>query len=174
MQLTIKIIGLEENRRFLEKIAALDLTRWFQQEATPIIRNRITDIFYKGVDREAWSPLHPFTKENKSGGKVMVASQKLLKSVTEKTADSIYEVSKTSIEIGSKLPYARIHNEGGKIRVTPKMRAYLHWRGLHLKQATEAIKIPKRQFLFVSPAMEQALKGSLIGFIQAFIKKEQS
>ena len=42
---------------------------------------------------------------------------------------------------------AGIHEYGCEIRVTPKMRAYLHRQGLHLKDSTTVIKIPERSFL---------------------------
>lgn len=42
---------------------------------------------------------------------------------------------------------AGIHEYGCKIKVTDKMRAYLHSQGLHLKDSTEYITIPERAFL---------------------------
>lgn len=42
---------------------------------------------------------------------------------------------------------AGIHEYGCKIKVTDKMRAYLHSQGLHLKDSTEYIAIPERAFL---------------------------
>ena len=44
---------------------------------------------------------------------------------------------------------AAIHEreKGTKIKVTPRMRAYLHARGLHLKPTTKFIFIPGRPFL---------------------------
>ena len=42
---------------------------------------------------------------------------------------------------------AGIHEYGCNIRVTPKMRAFLHKQGLHLKDSTTVIKIPERSFL---------------------------
>lgn len=42
---------------------------------------------------------------------------------------------------------ASIHEYGCKIKVTDKMRAYLHSQGLHLKADTEYITIPERAFL---------------------------
>lgn len=42
---------------------------------------------------------------------------------------------------------AGIHEYGCVILVTPKMRAYLHHNGLHLKNSTTQIKIPERAFL---------------------------
>lgn len=42
---------------------------------------------------------------------------------------------------------AGIHEYGCKIPVTPKMRAYLHHIGVHLKSSTTQIVIPERSFL---------------------------
>lgn len=42
---------------------------------------------------------------------------------------------------------AGIHEYGCKIKVTDKMRAYLHSQGLHLKDSTTYITIPERAFL---------------------------
>ncbi len=42
---------------------------------------------------------------------------------------------------------AGIHEYGCRIKVTPKMRAYLHSQGLHLKSSTKEIVIPERAFL---------------------------
>ena len=42
---------------------------------------------------------------------------------------------------------AHIHEFGCTIPVTPKMRAYLHKTGLHLRPGTTAIRIPERSFL---------------------------
>lgn len=42
---------------------------------------------------------------------------------------------------------AAIHEYGLDIEVTPKMRAFLHRQGLHLKKSTTHIHIPERSFL---------------------------
>lgn len=42
---------------------------------------------------------------------------------------------------------AGIHEYGCNIEVTPKMRAFLHRQGLHLKDSTTHIHIPERSFL---------------------------
>lgn len=42
---------------------------------------------------------------------------------------------------------AAIHEYGLDIEVTPKMRAFLHRKGLHLKKSTTHIHIPERSFL---------------------------
>ena len=67
---------------------------------------------------------------------------------------------------------AAIHEYGCKIPVTPKMRAYLHRRGLHLKSTTNFITIPERSFLRsgfdehnkeVLKKVEQTMPDVLIG-----------
>ena len=42
---------------------------------------------------------------------------------------------------------AAIHEYGCNIKVTPKMRAFLHAKGLHLRKDTTVIRIPERSFL---------------------------
>ena len=42
---------------------------------------------------------------------------------------------------------ARVHEFGCTIRVTPKMRAFLHGKGLHLRGTTNTITIPERSFI---------------------------
>ena len=42
---------------------------------------------------------------------------------------------------------ARVHEFGCTIRVTPKMRKYLHGKGLHLRGSTDTITIPERSFI---------------------------
>jgi hypothetical protein len=45
------------------------------------------------------------------------------------------------------LMIANVNEFGCEITVTPKMRAYLHSQGLHLKASTTEIKIPERSFI---------------------------
>lgn len=42
---------------------------------------------------------------------------------------------------------AGIHEYGCTIKITPKMRAWLHRNGLHVKESTTQIVIPERSFL---------------------------
>ncbi len=42
---------------------------------------------------------------------------------------------------------AAVHEFGVQISVTPKMRAYLHHIGIHLKAETDTINIPERSFI---------------------------
>ena len=42
---------------------------------------------------------------------------------------------------------AGIHEYGCNIPVTPKMRAFLHYKGYHLSKSTTSIQIPERSFI---------------------------
>ena len=95
-------------------------------DLSTVIRNILRDIkvelsdeFDKNFERqsffsEAWarrkSPLRP-------GGSILIDTGKLRRSIrSESTSDSI--------RFFTDLPYAAIHNEGGEIKVTQKMKAY--------------------------------------------------
>jgi hypothetical protein len=55
-----------------------------------------------------------------------------------------------SISVGAKGEHAwlaSIHEYGCHIKITPKMRAWLHRNGFHVKDSTSEIVIPERSFL---------------------------
>ena len=58
---------------------------------------------------------------------------------------------------------AAVHENGCIIAVTPKMRAYLHYQGIHLKKETTQIYIPPRPFL--KPILQSANFISKVGEI---------
>lgn len=80
------------------------------------------------------------------GVKVTIKTDKLksMQKATEKLKGKTVEVG---IFGGEEAWLAAIHEYGCNIKVTPKMRAYLHTQGLHLKESTEYIKIPERAFI---------------------------
>jgi hypothetical protein len=59
-------------------------------------------------------------------------------------AGSYTRIGKTTASWGVTLPYARYHREGATIKVTARQRAYLHYRGVHLRPSTTTIRIPAR------------------------------
>ena len=93
-----------------------------------------------------------------------------------KISRTIEMLGKRTIEVGAiqgeHAWLAGIHEYGCNIEVTPKMRAYLHRQGLHLKGSTTHIKIPERSFLrsshdqnaeAVMKQAERALSQVLVG-----------
>ena len=57
------------------------------------------------------------------------------------------EINVGHLDGGEQAWLAAIHEYGCRIKVTPKMRAWLHRNGLHLKESTTEIIIPERSFL---------------------------
>lgn len=157
------------------------------------IRIGIGDEFDQNFERlafftKAWarrrSPLRP-------GGHILVDTGALRKSISSRSDES-------SITFYSDLPYAAIHNEGGEIKVTARMKRYFRakfyesmgmtkkqedkhrtlsdggfyawtskmnlnpnaefWKAMALMKEGKVIKIPKRQFLGMSPEVEQDVR----------------
>lgn len=75
------------------------------------------------------------------------------------------------VGIGKHNEYAAIHNTGGKIPITPKMRRFFwakyketqdtFWRNMALTKKTH-INIPKRQFIGDSKALETTIERMII------------
>lgn len=80
----------------------------------------------------------------------MGASFRIEKDLLPLMRTKVRKLSEKTIEIGSFGDHAYlagIHEFGCHIPVTPKMRAWLHHNGIHLKESTTEIVIPERSFL---------------------------
>lgn len=81
----------------------------------------------------------------------MKVKYKTVKNDIPKIITTLETMHKKSIEVGAiqgeHAWLAGIHEYGCEITVTPKMRAFLHHQGFHLKDSTKVIKIPERSFL---------------------------
>lgn len=149
------------------------------------IQVELGDEFDKNFERqaffsEAWarrkSPTRP-------GGHILVDTGQLRRSITSRVTDH-------SVIFSTSLPYAAIHNEGGDIVVTAKMKRFFwakyyatsgafvrkkngekrktkknaqltteaeFWKCLALMKVGKKIKIPRRQFLGISPEVEKSV-----------------
>ncbi|MBR0096877.1 MAG: hypothetical protein IJP88_06820 [Synergistaceae bacterium] len=93
---------------------------------------------------------HPYTIARKGSSKPLINKGDLLGSVTYAVPEvnSVFIGVKKSAKGGANAAnIAAVHEFGCTIKVTPKMRAYLHHNGLHLKKSTQYIHIPPRPFL---------------------------
>ena len=131
----------------------------FMENVLADLNVELADEFDKNFERKAFFN-EPWTKRkaNNRKGSLMVVSGRLRRSISSSVATN-------SITFSSDTPYADIHNRGGEIEVTPKMRKYFWWRAMTLKgddkkfapgsdaeaysfmARAEKIKIPKRQFI---------------------------
>ena len=128
------------------------------------IRVELADEFDRNFQREAffskpWNPKAPHG---------LKLSGALRNSINAK-------VSGDSVEFSSQLPYAKIHNEGGTITVTPRMKRFfwrkyyqtgeVMYRNLALKKTGSTISMPQRQFIGYSdeltPNIEQIIRKNI-------------
>ena len=94
-------------------------------------------------------------------GHILVASGDLRKSIRSRSDES-------SITFYSDLAYAGIHNEGGEIKVTARMKRFFwhkyyetkdeFWKVMALMKVGKTIKIPRRQFLGMAPEVETEVR----------------
>ena len=153
------------------------------------LKNLLTDIkvelaqeFDRNFERKGFfDKKWPETKLRNHRGSLMMRSGKLRRSISAK-------VSGTTITFSSNMPYAAIHNEGGEITVTAKMKRYFwamhykaggavvagsksqrnqrltseaaQWKALALMKVGAKIKIEQRQFIGHHPRVDQIIKQS--------------
>lgn len=81
----------------------------------------------------------------------MIIKVKTVKDDFYKMGKRFESLNGTSVDVGvlegEHAWLASIHEYGCRIRVTEKMRAFLHSKGFHLKDSTTEIVIPERSFL---------------------------
>lgn len=108
-----------------------------------------------GQPRRFDTPLHPFTVKEKDrkglDDRTMIGSGAYLDSIViieeKKGRGWTYRIGFDPAVHPNGVPMeviSRAQEYGSRIAVTPKMRAYLHYRGLHLKADTRFIIIPPR------------------------------
>ncbi len=95
---------------------------------------------------KAFAPNSPATIMLKGSSKPLIDKGDLLGSVTYEVLDNGNGVF-IGVKSGKEANIAAVHEFGCTIGVTPKMRAYLHHIGIHLRGSTQYIHIPARPFL---------------------------
>jgi phage gpG-like protein len=107
-------------------------------------------------------------KDKDTSRNLLVQSGRLRRSIR------LVDASFKRIVVASDLNYAKIHNEGGKIPVTAKMRKFFwaryytsgkksHWKALALTSKKQLI-IPKRQFLGVDRSLQNKINQEFTSF----------
>jgi phage gpG-like protein len=148
--------------------------RSFTKRVPLIIGATIIDFALDNWDKQGFQAgsFQPWEKtvEPKPGRSILVGKQsgRLRRSIRE------LRTSQSKVEVGSSLDYAKIHNDGGVIRVpvTDRSRRFFwaqyyrtndpRWRGMALsKKSAFMIRIPKRQFIGQSPVLDRMVKEAL-------------
>jgi len=111
-------------------------------ELEGIIKDRI-------LSGRGMKKLHGFTVEEKGSSKPLIDDGDLLNSVGYRFVgpDAVFVGVHRKAEDGTDIAAIHEREEGTRIKVTPKMRAYLHARGFHLKPTTTELFIPGRPFV---------------------------
>lgn len=111
-------------------------------------------------------------------GKTLQDSRRLFLSLTRKTdVNHVREVKSHSVEVGTNVVYARRHNQGwnGTEQVKAHNRVLRQVFGVKLKEArTVTVKAhsrkantPKREFLGMSPGVQQDILGEIADYLGA-------
>lgn len=166
------IHGVDE---MIEKLTALkeylqdDVYTVIGVEAQKHFRQNFEEEGFVDKSVEKWASRKTKRTGSTNGQKVMTKSSDLAESID-------YEVRKPDVIIKTDKEYAQIHNEGGEITVTPKMRRYF-W-ALH-KQFKEAgdedmadqykgmalakkLTMPQRKFIGESQTMNDNIIAKIL------------
>ena len=135
---------MELNKQQIEAALARGLALLMEQETAHAFRT-------KQWGGRAWKP-------SNFSANLLINSSMLRNSIHHTAVGN-------QVEVSSPLPYANIHNEGGRIPITTRMRGYFWaqyketknplWKALALTKKTH-IDIPKRQFVGVSQYTDEA------------------
>ena len=143
-------MGLSFKDEFFKKLGKIEETRFLKNltsEAGTIAVNFSKKRFRKKnwIDGSInpWKP-----RKKKSNGSTLVKSGRLKRSIRKISS------GKLKVLIGTDVPYAQIHNEGGTIKKRVNVRSHNRGNGRKRKNARVRahtrkmnLKIPKRQFL---------------------------
>jgi len=108
-------------------------------------------------------------KNGQTSGSLMVDSGRLKRSIRK------LKITQNSVTIGTDVPYAQIHNEGGQISKVANVKAHSRKRnGREHRVKTHTrnvnINIPKRQFLGNSQVLNNRIENMITKKIQKIVE----
>lgn len=123
----------------------------------------------------AFTPNTKFTVNQKGSSKPLIHHGDLIGSITHEEPDD--KTVWVGVRKGAKgkngsdmIDIAHVHEFGKTIAVTPKMRVFLHHKGLHLNPKTSHIRIPERSFLRATLNAESFKDGIVNIYIEKLRK----
>ena len=136
------------------------------------MRVELSDEFDRNFERKAffsdkWKPrAHDYPK-----GSLLVVTSAMRRSTQG-------EVSGDGVRFSSALPYTTLHNEGGKIIVTAKMKRYFWdkykqtkdeaWKSMALMKTGKVITMPQRQFIGDGPDTQRIIRNVIDDNLKKF------
>jgi len=159
MKLRLEMTGPWGSAREIERGALRDAVRRGMARGVAkgavAVQARIKKNIARG--RSEHASLHPFTIAQKGSERPLVDHGDLLNGVSVQFLSELVAfigVSRGERSNGKDLvSIAAVQEFGATIKVTPRMRAFLHAKGLHLKPSTKAIVIPPRPY--IRPAWDE-------------------
>ena len=124
------------------------------------------------ISGKGMAKLHGFTVDQKGSSKPLIDDGDLLGSVGHRfvAKDAVFVGAHRRAADGTDVAALHEREEGTRVAVTPRMRAYLHARGFHLKPTTTHLFIPGRPY--IKPAFRDfKAKGHMKGFFGKAIEK---
>lgn len=171
MQVTVTIDGEDEFKRKLQQAAD-----FLQNDIMDIIGIESINHFKQSFEDEGFTDASLEKWKSRASKRLTRNDQKTLSDSGELAEAMEYSVNGNEITILNDKPYAEIHNEGGEITVTPKMRSFFifkHYEALELGnydvsdmwQAmffSDVIKVPKRQFIGESEMLNTNIMEKIV------------
>ncbi len=159
MKMRLEMTGPWGNAREIERGALREAVRRGMargvKKGAVAVQARIKKNIARGRNEHA--ALHPFTVAQKGSERPLVDHGDLVNGVSVQFLSELVAfigVSRGERSNGKELvSIAAVQEFGATIKVTPRMRAFLHAKGLHLKPSTKAIVIPPRPY--IRPAWEE-------------------
>lgn len=138
------------------------------------MRVDLSEEFDRNFERKAffsdkWKP----RAHNYPRGSLLMVSSALRRSIKGGA-----ETLENGVRFSSAVPYASIHNEGGKITVTAKMKRYFWaqfmktkdeaWRRMALMKVGKVINMPERRFIGDGPDTQRIIREAIDRNLQQF------
>lgn len=136
------------------------------------MRVELSDEFDRNFERKAffsdkWKPrAHDYNR-----GSLLIVSSAMRRSAQG-------QVSGNGVRFSSSLPYTALHNEGGKITVTAKMKRFFwakyketkdeSWRRMALMKVGKVITMPERRFIGDGPDTQRIIRGVIDDNLKQF------
>jgi len=139
--------------------------------ATRFFKDRFRKKNWLDATPQPWKP-----RKRKDTGSLMTKSGRLKRSVR------VLKKTRRSVTIGTDVPYAQIHNEGGYIRETVQVKAHSRKRSgrqtrgtgkIHVKSHSRRmnLKVPPRPFLGESKTLAEKIEQKMNEIAGKTLKK---
>lgn len=137
-----------------------DIPRIAGGEALRFFKQAFRDQGWKDMGTDKWKPRKRNTGRRTDNRGILIKSGALKRSVR------IVRYTRNAVIISSELPYAKIHNEGGKITGTQNVKSHSRRtsRGrsnVRTHTRTVNTKIPRRKFMGQSATLDDIIVNAL-------------